>query len=252
MSNSDTLPDYWSIKDEIDMLEGYLNLGQKNHIDYKKRLLGNLAEEIKKYKKVENIRSDIPDEEIINYAESIVDSLTTNDAHPRTENEKIAFHISGICEGIRDTDYYVNTLYASVVILLYSCIERGLIKCFSLVKSNNNKNVIQQVKDILLKQNSDITERQVWKEIKFIRWLRNTIVHSGMSFSLDEALGDIVYESWGSDAVVKAEPVLLEYLKRNNIYIKEYGQIVLNIEFCKETFKLSRDFFYNVLSDTSK
>jgi len=236
--------EYSSIVYEINMLSSYLEFGHNNLADFRQRLTSELNESIKKFRVSEDIHSDVSNDEIIRQVEVRVDAMTVLDEFPIDESGGNSFvHISSIREGLELANQYDNTLYATIVIMVYSCIERGLIRICDLQEAKNCQGVIPQTRDYLDNKLGYRIDNKVWRELKFIRWLRNTIIHSGMSFSLDDSLGDIVYDSLGYDAIVKAQPELIEYLKSNNIYIKEVGVISLNLEYCKYVIEFARQFF---------
>lgn len=238
--------EYFPIVDEFRMLSSYLEFGHKNLIGFKQRLTTDLDESIANLRESEGISSEKPNDEIIGEIEAHVDLMFALEDFPIEDKMKPFLHISSVLEGLEFAKEYDNIFYATVVIMAYSCFERGLIKICDLQESKKGQSVLTQARNYLDNKLKHKIDYEVWRELKFIRWLRNTIVHSGMSFSLDDSLGDVVYESWGYDALVKAQPELINYLKANEIYIKEIGAITLNLKYCKHVIEFAQKFFAQV------
>lgn len=236
--------DFIKIINEISTLDSYLNFGNENLRKFNQGLITELNISIEKLRQLENIPSEISDDEIILQVEimEFSDEIFFVENH----EENLRLSISSTLEGIETSHEYSNLFYATIVIMLYSCVERGLIKLCDLQEVKIGLGVIPQARAFLDNKLGYRIDHMVWKELKFVRWLRNTIVHSGMSFSLDFSLGEIAYDSYGEDALVVAQPELIEYLKSKKVYMKEAGLISLNLDYCKYLIEFFHNFFLKI------
>lgn len=229
------------IINEISTLSSYLHFGHENLVKFRQNINIELNESVKKLRRSESVQPEISDDEII-FQSSLID-FSDEMLFTQEYEQSLWLHVSAVDESLETANEYDNTFYATVIILLYSCIERGLIKICNLPKEKSDQGVITQVRNILSKRLDHKIDSTVWKELNFIRLLRNVIVHSGMSLELDYSQGEIVYDSFGTDALVDARPDLIEYLKLKNIYTKEVGLISLNLEYCKYAIEFANIFF---------
>lgn len=247
MSGLDTL----NFIHEIRMLSGYLGFGHDNLMRFRQKLASGLNQSIDELRKAEDIHADVSNEEIISqvrvrdmhYKEA--DALDLMDENFENPVSNVSFYL----DWQESTEQYDNTFYATILIMAYSIIERGLIKTFDLENKREDRGVIPQVYDILGNKPGHNIDNATRKELNNIRCLRNTILHSGMSFDLNYSYGEkSVLDSYGKDALVIAKPDLIIYLKSKKIYQKEYGQISLNLDYCKYVIDFADQFLHEINS----
>ena len=209
-----------------------------------------LIETIEKLRQSQDIPANISDTDILVHAQTI--DFADEEYSTGELGRKLWSDISLLDELIQEAYQHENTFCATVVIMLYSCIERGFIKLCDIDSLKIEQSVIDVAREFLNIHGYTI-DRQNWSELKYIRFLRNTIAHGGLFFPLDYSKGEeVVFESWGNDAVVKAHPQLVSYLKSNEIYMKEIGMISLHHHYCKHVVEFSRSLFLDVESWRNK
>jgi hypothetical protein len=231
------------IFEEIGLLSSYLDFSYKNLEKFNQDLQNKLNEEIGKFRRSEKIPNEISDGEIIARSSLNSSGLTLEEykQSPWTPIETISDYM-GYIKG------YDNIFYGTFVIMIYSCLERGLVKFCNLSKEKCKGSIITRARDFLSNKFSNKIEDQIWDEIYLISLLRNTIVHNGMGFEIDYSrVGPgILIDSFENEELIDAKPKLIEYLKINNMFDDNSGYICLNIQYCRYLYKFTKEFFIKI------
>jgi hypothetical protein len=241
---------HFNAAEEIDNLGSYLEFGHKNIVDFKQRLATELEENIEKIRQSEFFDSAMSNDEIMRQAEMMdYDDIRYSKEEDKVFLGKLFLNVWHSLYGKVFSEKYDEMFYASVIIMLYSRIEIGLVKLCNIkrIKNDSGKCILDEAYSYLIGTLECKIEETDWKEIENIRWIRNTIIHSGLSFPFDEFIDDeVVLNSYGNNALVEIPPKLLKYLKSNKIYSKEYGTISINLEYCRHAIEFSSNFFQSI------
>jgi len=203
------------IHNEIGVLSSYLKFGHETFQKLYQSIDNELDENILKIRQLENIPDEVSNKEIL-LEERGIEFVYDMSFYASREHEKI--------------------FYATIVIMLYSCIERGLKELCGMQREAVT-NLLFQAREILdYKLNCKINAA-IWKELKCIRDIRNIIVHSGLSLQIID-----INDSGG--LLIDEKPEIIEYLKSKHIYEEPYISIHLN--YCKYVIDFANKFFLEI------
>jgi hypothetical protein len=242
------------IIEEIRTLSVYLNFGHKNLTEFKQRLATELNQNIEKIRQTEVVDPEVSDYELV---QRVLAMDFVEEEFFYTESGRPFLNINS---NFFETEYsqeFDKMFYITIVTMLYSCIERGLIKLCDIKKEGNGKRkkVLDSAR-LFFKAATDYKfDESIWQEIDNLRRLRNILMHSGLSLLNDSFDIEVLIDNYGDKTFVEnyqadhieTHPKFIEYLKSKNIYGKERGVINLNLEYCESVIEISHRFFAGFL-----
>ena len=232
---------------EIGLSSSYVNFGYENLQKFFQELGNELEIRIKRVREYKDFPARTSDMDIIK--ESYIIRLYEEDLY----NEDRDNPWLGVIYNDDQIQYfagYYQIFYEMFIVMMYSCIEKGLVSFCGLTKEQCFKSILPQVRTILQEKLEKNIEYEIWEELFFIKDIRNRIIHT--SLTLERDLSNINYFGDNfEDLPINANPKLIKYLQTKT-YDEERGSISLDLEYCKYLSKFAEGFFLKIDEYSSK